>query len=144
MAKKTNLNKKHLIKWEAAVNMGTKNCKYSIAEECPICHELTGELFEHDNKEYAHVKRGVLMRQTCKNCYQQLVDNKETLCVVIPDDGSDMKCAIFDDAIIKKYAEISNQKLYLKHKMLFVSCEFMNKLKQKQREKNKKVIKRKK
>ena len=41
---------------------------FVIQEECPICNELTGRTFEHDDKEYAHVKSSILFLGACPDC----------------------------------------------------------------------------
>jgi hypothetical protein len=118
----------------------TKNV-FRIEEECPICHELTGNVIEHNDKSNSHLKRGVTMQSMCKDCFKEREELKETLVVHSPSAGGDFKCMIVDEKLVTKLAYITKPELFEKTRIVLVEEDLFRKLKDNQKKVNKKARK---
>lgn len=118
----------------------TKN-RFIIQEECPICHELTGNVIEHNDKSNSHLKRGVTMQSMCKDCFNEREELKEALVVHSPDGGGDFKCMIIDEKLVTKFAYITKPEIFDKTRIVLVEGDLFLKLKDTQKKANKKARK---
>ena len=107
--------------------------KYSVQEECPMCHELTGRTYEHDDKSKAHIKRTALMLGLCAPCTYILKHNKAVMCHTLTEGKSDIACVLVEERILKKNATIPSDNKYKETRLLCVEDELFDLLKTKQR-----------